>query len=152
MKTLNKITRPIIAIVVVFLTVTIFTNWSSSNKKDEEQKILLTAKTAEVKTTYELNQVMKDSIQQLKNESKENNKTYKNNITKYKAIIANNKKEAKIKNEKKMAEIAQKNNEMIIRVNNYKDADAGKDNYELYRYELSREMDDISKSLTVSNI
>jgi len=150
MKNLNNFKKPIFVIAIVFMTVTIFMNWKSSDKKDEAQKKLQIAMAAEVKTNQKLILAMKDSSQLFKKESEEKNKTYENNLSEYKAAVSFEKKETKIKNEKTLAEIEQKNNDMIKRLSNYKEE--GTENLELFRYEIGREMNELGKSITETKI
>jgi len=149
MKNLKNLKRPVITLVIIFMAVAIFTNWKSSNKEEAQQKII-NAKVAEVKANQEMITSITDSINQLKKESIEKTKSYDKKIVAIKANIRNDKKQATIKNEKKLAELEQKNNDMIKRLSNY--TESGTENLELFRYEMGREMNELGKSLTVSNI
>jgi len=150
MKNLKNLKRPVITLVIVFMAVAIFTNWKSSNKEEEAQQKIINAKVAEVKANQEMISSITDSINQLKKESIEKTKSYDKKIVAIKANIRNDKKQATIKNEKKLAELEQKNNDMIKRLSNY--TESGTENLELFRYEMGREMNELGKSLTVSNI
>jgi type I site-specific restriction-modification system R (restriction) subunit len=150
MKNLKNLKRPVITLVIIFMAVAIFTNWKSSNKEEEAQQKIINAKVAEVKANQEMISSITDSINQLKKESIEKTKSYDKKIVAIKANIRNDKKQATIKNEKKLAELEQKNNDMIKRLSNY--TESGTENLELFRYEMGREMNELGKSLTVSNI
>jgi type I site-specific restriction-modification system R (restriction) subunit len=150
MKNLKNLKRPVITLVIVFMAVAIFTNWKSSNKEEEAQQKIINAKVAEVKANQEMISSITDSINQLKKESIEKTKSYDKKIVAIKANIRNDKKQATIKNEKRLAELEQKNNDMIKRLSNY--TESGTENLELFRYEMGREMNELGKSLTVSNI
>jgi hypothetical protein len=104
----------------------------------------------EVKINRDLNLALKDSSQLFKTESAEKINSYEKKLVSFKAKIAYDKKESKIQQEKKMAELKQKDNDMIKRLSNY--TESGTENLELFRYEIGREMDELGKSLTVANI
>lgn len=129
------------------MSATILTNCTTSNKKIEAQN-----KEQNAKANLKQYLAMKESVLQYKNESAEKTIAYESQLASYTAKTAYDKKETKIKYEKKLAEIEQNNNEMIKRVNNFQDTAAGKDNFELFKYELSREMHEQSNSIKASNI
>ena len=141
----------IFALVIIIMTVTMLTNCQLTNNKIEAQKKAQDAKAAEAIASQELILAFKDSIQQLRKEAEIKANIYQNRLANYKAVIAYNKKETKSINEKKEADLEQRDMDMENRLYNYKDTDEGKDNWELFRYEFSREMDELGKSLKEFN-
>jgi len=137
----------IFALVIIIMTVTMLTNCQLTNNKLEAQKKAQDAKEVEVKASQAINFAYKDSIQQLKKESIIKANIYQNRLANYKAIIAYNKKETKITNEKKEADLEQKDINMENRLFNYKSSDDGQENWELFRYEFGRDMDELGKSI-----
>jgi hypothetical protein len=129
------------------MTVTMLTNCQLTNNKIEAQKKAQDAKAAEAITSQELILAFKDSIQQLRKEAEIKANIYQNRLANYKAVIAYNKKETKSINEKKEADLEQRDIDMENRLYNYKDTDEGKDSWELFRYEFSRDMDELGKSI-----
>lgn len=144
--------RQFFTIALIIITITIISNCTLSNKKVEAQKKVQNAKHAVLNANLKRNLAMNDAILQFKNESAEKTITYEKQLVAFKAKTAYDKKETAIKYENKLAEIEQKNNDMIKRVSNYQDTSAGKDHFELFKYELSREMYEQSKSIQASNI
>ncbi|MGD0711874.1 MAG: hypothetical protein ABR968_11930 [Bacteroidales bacterium] len=137
----------IFALVIIIMTVTMLTNCQLTNNKLEAQKKVQDAKEAEVKVSRELNLAFKDSIQRIRKEFEGKANIYEMKLANCRNIIAYNKKETKIINEKKEADLEQKNIDMENRLYNYKDTDEGKDSWELFRYEFSRDMDELGKSI-----
>jgi len=137
----------IFALVIIIMTVTMLTNCQLTNNKIEAQKKAQDAKAAEAITSQELILAFKDSIQQLRKEAEIKANIYQNRLANYKAVIAYNKKETKSINEKKEADLEQRDIDMENRLYNYKDTDEGKDSWELFRYEFSRDMDELGKSI-----
>jgi len=129
------------------MTVTMLTNCQLTNNKLEAQKKVQDAKEAEAIASQELNLVYEDSIQQMRKESNIKASIYQKKLANYKAVIAYNKKETKITNEKKEADLEQRDINMENRLFNYKSADDGQENWELFRYEFGRDMDELSKSI-----
>src|ERR1039457_6678306 len=66
-------------------------------------------------------------------------------IVEFKTILANEKKEAKADYKKKLAELEQKNTDMKKKMDDYK-AD-GKENWELFKADFNKGMDEIGQSL-----
>ena len=137
----------IFALVIIIMTVTMLTNCQLTNNKIEAQKKAQDAKAAEAIASQELILAFKDSIQQLKKESKIKANIYQNGLANYKAVIAYNKKETKSINEKKEADLEQRDINMENRLINYKSSDDGQENWELFRYEFGRDMDELDKSI-----
>ncbi|HKC68354.1 MAG TPA: peptidase M23 [Bacteroidia bacterium] len=67
------------------------------------------------------------------------------NIADFKARIEHDKKEAKAEYERKIAELEQKNSDMKKKMDDYK-AD-GKENWELFKADFNKGMDEIEQSL-----
>jgi preprotein translocase subunit SecF len=77
----------------------------------------------------------------------------KQNIEALKARIEYAKKDVKAYSLKKIAILEQKNSEMKVKLDEYKED--GKDNWEIFKAEFSRDMDDLGKSFknfTVKNV
>ncbi len=141
----------IFAVVIVLLTVTMLTNCQMTNKKLEALKKVQDAKDAEIKAIQALNLATNDSIQLIKKELEEKAVTYQKNLADYKSMTRKDQLESKIITEKKVSELEQKNEEMINRLSNFQDTTEKKGNFELFRYELGREMNELSKSLKSLN-
>ena len=67
------------------------------------------------------NEALQDSIQEFRDASVKQIKHNEMKIKEFKSKIAKEKKEVRIENEKKLAELEQKNNELLSRMDNYKD-------------------------------
>jgi hypothetical protein len=111
----------------------------SPAKKVEDAKDKVSA------ANQELDQAIKDSIQQFKKESEEKISANEKSITDFKARIANEKKEDKAIYEKKIAELDQKNSDMKKKLDDYNEE--GREKWVAFKAEFSRDMDDLSKSL-----
>lgn len=141
----------IFAVVIVLLTVTMLTNCQMTNKKLEAEKKVQDAKDAEIKAIQATNLAFKDSIQLIKKESEENANTYQKNLADYQVQINYVRQENKIITEKKVAELEQKNDAMITRLSNYLDSTRVNGNFELFRYELGRQLSEQDKALKAFN-
>ncbi len=132
--------------VTVFMAVTIFTSCQSSAKKVENaQQNVKEEKGNVVEAKQELNQALKDSIQQFKKESAEKISDYDNSIAELKATIVKGKKETKAKYEKELAVLEQKNNDMKKKLDDYKEE--GSDKWAIFKREFNHDMDELGKSL-----
>ena len=141
----------IFAAVIVLLTVTMLTNCQMTNKKLEAEKKVQDAKDAKIKAIQALNLAMKDSIQLIKKDLAEKASSYQKNMDNYQAQINYISQESKIINEKKVAELEQKNDAIITRLSNFQNTTIVNDNFELFRYELGRELSEQGKSLIAFN-
>jgi hypothetical protein len=141
----------IIATVVVLLSVTMLTNCQMTNKKLEALKKVQDAKDAQIKAIQAANLAIKDSIQLVKKELAEKTNTYQKNLADYQAKFNTDLQENKIITQKKVAELNQKNTDMMIMLSNYHDSTRVNDNFEMFRYELGREMSELGKSLKTIN-
>jgi hypothetical protein len=141
----------IIATVIVLLSVTMLTNCQMTNKKLEALKKVQDAKDAEIKAVQAINLAYKDSVELIKKDLAAKTNSYQKNIADYQSKINYVKQESKIITEKKVADLEAKNNEMMIRLSSYQDTTAEKNNFELFRYELSREISELGKSIKSIN-
>jgi hypothetical protein len=141
----------IFAAAIVLLTVTMLTNCQMTNKKLEALKKVQNAKDAEIKAIQALNLACKDSILLIKKTLEERANTYQKNLANYQAKVWNEKQENKILTEKKIADLEQKNNAMIMRLSNYQDTIQVSESFELFRYELEREISELGKSIKTIN-
>jgi len=133
-------------IVLIIISIAFLSNCTSADKKSEVQKKLQSSMDAAAKANLKLNLLMKDSVLQFKKESAEKTITYEKQLAAYKSRAAYNMKVT----EKKIAELEQNNNDMKNRLSSYKDE--GTANWELFKYELSRELDEQGKSIKVTKI
>jgi hypothetical protein len=118
-----------------------------TNKKLEAQKKVQEAIEAKAKAIQALNLAMKDSVQLIKEDMKETTNTYEKNIEEFKAKASYEANEIQIITAKKVAELEQKNDAMIMRLSNYQDTTQVSESFELFRYELGRELSEEGKSL-----
>jgi len=130
-----------------FMAGTMLTSCRSSSKKVEK------AQENVVKANQELNQALKDSIQQFRTESENRISIYEKNIVEFRTRIANEKQENKSKYEKKLAELDKKNIEMKKKLADYKYEEQAK--WEIFKAEYNHDMDQLGQSfkdLTVKNV
>jgi uncharacterized protein YlxW (UPF0749 family) len=133
--------------ITMLMAGTMLTSCHSSAKKVED------AQDKVADANQELNQTIKDSIQQFKKESEEKISANEKSYADFKARIANEKKENKAKYEKKLAELDQKNSDMKKKLDDYKAE--GKENWEKFKVEFNHDMDELGKAfkdLTVKNV
>ncbi|MGD0709613.1 MAG: hypothetical protein ABR968_00380 [Bacteroidales bacterium] len=118
---------------------TMFTACKSSAKKvnDAKDKVEI--------ANQELSQAIKDSIQQFKNESEDKINANAKSLADFKARIANEKADIKIKYEKKLADLDQKNSDLRKKLDDYKEE--GKEKWEAFKADFSNNMEELSKSL-----
>jgi peptidoglycan hydrolase CwlO-like protein len=139
--------------VTAFMGGTMVAGCNSSDKKVENARDKVQdAKENMVEVTQELNQALKDSIQQFKNESVVKISHYEKSIAEFKARIANEKKENKAIYEKKLAELEQKNSDMKKKLEDFKDE--GQGDWRSFKSEFNHDMDELGqalKDLTVDN-
>jgi hypothetical protein len=92
----------------------------------------------------ELNQAVKDSIQQFRTESAERISNNEKNIAEFRARIASQKKVNKAKYEKKLAELEKRNSDMKMRLADYKDEEQVK--WEKFKVQYNQDMDALGKA------
>lgn len=140
--------------VLMFMTLTVFTGCQSSSKKVENAKEnVLEAKDDMVDANKELNQALKDSIQDFRKKSEEQIVANEKSLAIYKAEIAKQNKKNKADYEKEWAKLVKKNSDMKIKLENYNEKSEG--NWEEFKTEFSRDMDELGnafKDLTVKNV
>ncbi len=141
----------IFAVVIVLLTVTMLTNCQMTNKKLEAQKKVQEAIEAKAKAVQALNLTMKDSVQLVKKELVATATNYEKNLEAYQAKVGYEKNVVKAATEKKVAELEQKNDAMTIRLQSYQDTTEVNANFELFRYEMERELSELGKSIKTIN-
>jgi uncharacterized membrane-anchored protein YhcB (DUF1043 family) len=141
----------IIATAIVLLTVTMLTNCQMTNKKLEALKKVQDAKDAQIKAIQAINLAYNDSIRLIKKELAEKTSSYQKHIAESQSKFYNDMQASKMNTEKKVAEMEQKNNDMINRLSNYQDSTQINENFEMFRYELGREMNELGKSIKSIN-
>lgn len=141
----------IFAAVIVLLTVTMLTNCQMTNKKLDAQKKMQEAIEAKAKVIQTLNLAMNDSIRLIKTNFAEKTSAYQKNLADYQAQITYIRQANKITTEKKVAALKEKNNAMISRLINYQDTTRINENFEIFRYELGRELSEQDKALMSFN-
>ena len=141
----------IIATAIVLLTVTMLTNCQMTNKKLEALKKVQDAKDAQIKAIQAVNLAFRDSIQLVKKELAEKTSAYQKNLAESQSNFNNVLQANKINAEKKVADLEQKNNDMMIRLSSFQDSTSVNENFEMFRYELGREMSELGKTLKTIN-
>jgi hypothetical protein len=122
-----------------------------TNKKLEAQKKVQDAIEAKAKAIQTLNLALKDSVQLVKKDMEETATAYEKNLEEFQAKAYNEMNETKVITAKKVAELEQKNEAMITRLSNYQDTTQVSESFELFRYELGRELSETGKSLKSFN-
>lgn len=125
--------------IVLLMAATILSSCQSSAKKVEDAKDKVS------EANQELNQAIKDSIQQFKKESEEKINAHAKSIAEFKVRLANEKIENRNNYEKKLEELDQKNTDMKKKLDDYNEE--GREKWETFKLEFSRNMDELSRSL-----
>ena len=115
-----------------------FTGCRSSTKKVEA------AQENVDKANLELDQAVKDSIQQFRTTSEVKITRYEKGIAEFKSRIANEKKENRAIYEKKLAELEKRNSELKMKLADYKYEEQAK--WEIFKADYNRDMDELGKS------
>jgi len=140
--------------IIVCISGVIMTACQSSTSKVEDAKDHVQIATENViEANQALNQALKDSIQQFRTASEAKIRINEKKIAEFKAKIAKEKVETKMKNEKKLAELEQKNKDLISRLDNYKDVQ--QDKWAKFKTEYNHDMDELGKAfkdLTIKNV
>ena len=128
----------IIITVAAFLAGTQLTGCRSSAKKVEvaQEKV--------DQANQDLNQAVKDSIQQFRTASELKINNYEKSIVEFKARIANERKENRSLNEKKLAELEKRNSELKSKLADYKYEEQAK--WEIFKAQYNHDMDELGKS------
>jgi peptidoglycan hydrolase CwlO-like protein len=125
----------------LLITGTLFTGCQSSADKVENANEKVDEAIDNVAVAQqELNQAIRDSIQQFKKESEEKINAYEQNIAEFKAKIAKEKNEARIRDERRLAELEQQNREMKQRLADFKEESS--DQWISFRTRFNRDMEE----------
>jgi predicted RNase H-like nuclease (RuvC/YqgF family) len=134
---------------VVFISGAVLTGCQSSAEKEKNaQDKVQEAKNDLGEAQQDLNQAQQEVLyeyQQFKRESEEKIATHNKSIAEFKARIAIKKYENKAEYEKKLVALEQKNSDLKRKLDEYKEF--GKDKWETFKTEFSRDMEEIGKSL-----
>ena len=116
----------------------VFTGCQTSEKKvDDAKKNVVEAK-------YELNQALKDSIQDFKSKSESRIADYEKAIVELKANIAKEKTENRSYYEKELAILEQKNKDLKIQLIDYKEENEEK--WNSFKKEFNKDLNDLGQS------
>ena len=96
------------------------------------------------KANLELDQAVKDSIQQFKTYSEVKITRYEKGIAEFKTRIAKEKIENRAVYEKKLAELEKRNSELKSKLADYKYEEQAK--WEIFKADYNRDMDELGKS------
>ena len=118
---------------------TMLTSCQSSREKVEN------AQEQVVEAKQELNQAIKDSIQQFRMESEEKIRDNEKDIAEFNAKIAKQKKEDRARYEQKLADLQKQNREMKKQLENFREE--SKDNWDAFRFKFKNDMDDLGKAM-----
>jgi outer membrane murein-binding lipoprotein Lpp len=124
--------------IAIVVAGTVFTGCQSNEKKVEN------AQENVVEAKQELNQIVKDSIQQFRTESAQKIADHEKNLMEFRNRIAKEKKENRDKYEKKLAELEQKNSDLKKRLDDYKEE--SQDKWDTFRMAFSRDMDELGEA------
>jgi TRAP-type mannitol/chloroaromatic compound transport system substrate-binding protein len=123
----------------MFIAGILFTACNSSDKKSANKQDTLTVEQKTIK------QSMRDSVVQLEKRTEEIVNANEKNISDLKDKLANQNMEVKTKYEKKLEELDQKNSDLKIKLEEYKED--GTDKFEKFKTEYLNEIDEIGKSI-----
>jgi outer membrane murein-binding lipoprotein Lpp len=96
------------------------------------------------KANLELDQAVKDSIQQFKTTSEMKITRYEKGIAEFKSRIANEKKENRAKYENTLAKLEKRNSELKLKLADYKYEEQAK--WEIFKADYNRDMDELGRS------
>ena len=147
--------HPILSQITALLVAgTLLISCQSSTSKLESAKENMNAATQKVVDANEaFNEALQDSIQEFRDASVKQIKHNEMKIKEFKSKIAKEKKEVRIENEKKLAELEQKNNELLSRMDNYKDDRQAK--WDIFKAEFNHDMNELGEAfqgLTIKNV
>ena len=117
---------------------------SSATKVENANEKVDDAKDKVVIAQQELDQAIKDSIQQFKKESEEKIILYEKNIAEFKVKIAKEKNEDRVRDERRLAELEQQNNEMKQRLADFNEE--RQDQWESFRHKFNHDMEQHGKA------
>lgn len=115
--------------------------YSSGEKVENAENNVIEAN----KELDEANQEYLADVESYKNETAAKIAANNKSIAEFNQRIAKEKKEVKADYQKKIAELEQKNTDMQLRIDGYKAE--GKDKWEIFKAEFSRDMDAIGQAL-----
>lgn len=115
--------------------------YSSGEKVENAENKVIEAN----KELDEANQEYLADLESYKNETAAKIAANNKSIAEFNQRIAKEKKEVKADYQKKIAELEQKNTDMQLRIDGYKAE--GKDKWEIFKAEFSRDMDAIGQAL-----
>jgi len=139
-----KKTILILAITVFMAGTMLISCQSSADKVKNAQDKVQDANNKVVIANQELNQAIKDSVQQFKKESEEQIIANEKSIAEFKAKIAKEKKENRALYQKRLAELEQQNSDMKKRLEEFRED--GKENWISFRNKFNHDMEEIGKS------
>ena len=138
----------------LFLAGTILTSCQSSSEKVKNaQEDVQEAKMQVTEAQQDLNQALQDSIQQFKTETNLVISANEKRIAAFKLKIENGNKATKAKYEKAVAELEQKNSELKMKLEEYKEE--GDNKWQKFKSEFKSDMNKLGKAisdLTVDNV
>ncbi len=138
-----------LAVSILLVAFALFSGCQSSEKKvDEAQEDVTEAN----KALDEANAEYLADIEAYRREKADAIAANDSSIVALKAKIANEKKDVKADYEKKITELEQKNKDLKVKMDDYKDE--GKENWESFKREFNHDMDELGnalKDLTVNN-
>jgi len=94
----------------------------------------------------------KDSVDQFKKQSEKQIRLNKKEIVLFKTEIIDEKEKARIKDDEKIAELELRNNDLVIRLDNY--YDESQEQWDSFKVEYNEDMEDLEddfKDLTIEN-
>ncbi len=124
----------------------------TAGKVENAQDKVQDANAELIEAGQELNQALKDSIQQFKKESEEKITANIKSIDEYKAIVANENMETKASFEKILIDLEQKNNDLRKKLDEFKEVSQVK--WQIFKTEFNHDMDELEKAFqdfTVTN-
>jgi outer membrane murein-binding lipoprotein Lpp len=117
---------------------------SSSAKVEDAQEKVQNAQEQVASAQEELNQAIKDSIQQFKKESEARIIANEKSIADFRARIAREGKESRVRYEQRLAELEQQNRDMKMRLENFNEEQ--KDKWESFRVKFNEDMEKQGKA------
>jgi membrane protein involved in colicin uptake len=114
---------------------------SSGTKVGNAEQNVQDAKDKVVVAQKELDQAIKDSIQQFRQEEADRISANEKSIAEFRAKIAKETQEIRVKNEQKLADLEQQNRDMKTRLEQFKEDT--KDNWDAFRFKFKHDMNNL---------
>jgi hypothetical protein len=136
-------------IITMVVTGMILTACQSSTTKREKAKVEEMPDTV-IYIDQDEKLTFKDSVDQFKKQSEKQIRLNKKEIVLFKAEIIDEKEKAKIRDDEKIAELELRNNDLVIRLDNY--YDESQEQWDSFKVEYNEDMDDLEddfKDLTI---